>query len=112
MGEINVAEVEALCAALDSFGPEPLTLQQVHALLFIAAHPGSTLQELAEHLGVTASAASRMALVLGSEGRGKRKGLGWTFVKGDVHDLRKRCIHPSAAGRRVVSKALAAVGRN
>ena len=56
--------------------------------------------------------ASGMSLVLGLEGRGKRKGLGWTFVKGDVHDLRKRCIYPSAAGRRVVSKALAAVGRN
>ena len=53
MGEINTAEVEALCAALDCFGPEPLTLQQVHALLFITAHPGVSLQELAEHLGVT-----------------------------------------------------------
>ncbi len=110
--EITGKAVEALSSALDAFGSEPLTLLQIQALLYVCAHPGCSIAEIAVHLRVDASCASRHVKLLGSEGRGERPGARWMFTKADTQDRRSKHVFPTSLGVRVVSRALAAIGHD
>lgn len=92
--------MRSLRAALRSFGAA-LTTDQVNTFVEVALHPGITILALSEQMGYQQSTATRNADILGSYGRGGRKGLGLIERREVPGDRRMRELHLTARGHRV-----------
>ena len=89
----------------DSPPPEPLGIQprEVGVLNLIDAHPGITQQELGA--GALVDPSSMVAVLDDLEERG------WAERRPHPTDRRKRAIHLTAAGKRVLNRARAVGGK-
>lgn len=79
-----------------------LPVQDMHALLYIARHPGCTTTKLWQELEMTSGTGTRITSRLGEWARYKVPGLGLVLAEANPKDRRERQLWLTPAGQRAV----------
>jgi DNA-binding MarR family transcriptional regulator len=108
---VGTAPIYGMLRALDEFrrlDPDP-TVQVVQAFLSVALWEGTSFQDLAGRLDVSASTISRNMRLLGQHGRGKKEGLRLVAFHEDPKDLRFKIAKLTPKGREVLARMVEAL---
>ena len=104
----SLRKLRSALAALRAIDPD-LTVLQAAALIEIATAKELTGTQLAETLGVPQSTTTRAVDVLGSHGRGGRKGLGLVRRDAAPDDRRVKILKLNARGERALAGLAAGI---
>lgn len=80
-----------------------MTIAVAQCFLVVALHPGIAVRELANHVDIDGSTASRIAGMLGRYGRGLKDGYRLIEFSDDAADRRVRRLNLSEKGQRVLA---------
>ena len=79
-----------------------ISIQQVHTLILVALHEGSSVTEIARMSGFKLPTVSRNLLDLGMRNRKREPGYGLVETEVDPMELRKKSVTLTPKGREVI----------
>ena len=85
-----------------SVSPE-LGAQTIATFLIVASNPGCTVTDVVRLLGLTLSSASRNVIALSTRKHKGEEGFGLIDHRQDMNDFRRKTLHLTPAGARVVN---------